>query len=63
MVEKIHAMTTVSTTGQATTQMVEQLNRTLRGWANYFNVGTTPRVSRARQLHGCAVTSVAAAQV
>src|SRR6202165_3065272 len=28
MVEKIHAMTTQSGTGQATTQMVEQLNRT-----------------------------------
>jgi hypothetical protein len=36
MVGKIHAMTTVSTTGQATTNMVEQLNRTLCGWANYF---------------------------
>jgi len=39
MVEKIHAMKALKTVWQETTLMGE-LNRTLRGWANYFQVGS-----------------------
>ena len=47
MVEKVHELTALRTVWQGTTVMVGKLNRTLRGWANYFQVGTVSGAYRA----------------
>jgi len=47
MSEKIHALTERTTTWQETTELVGKMNCSLRGWANYFAVGTVSKAYRA----------------
>src|ERR1700720_2109063 len=44
MVENVHALTVRAGTWQETTGLVKKLNGTLRGWANYFEVGTVTSI-------------------
>ena len=47
MVENVHALTVRAGTWQETTGPAKKFNRTLRGWANYFEVGTVTKAYRA----------------
>jgi RNA-directed DNA polymerase len=47
MVEKVHELTNRARTWQETTKLVDELNRALGGWANYFSVGSSVQAFRA----------------
>jgi hypothetical protein len=50
----VHALTDRSGTWQETTTLVGKVNRTLRGWANYFQAGTVNKAYRALDAYAAA---------
>jgi RNA-directed DNA polymerase len=48
---EVHALTVRAGTWQETTELVAKLNRSLRGWANYFQVGYVTKAYRALDNH------------
>src|SRR5947199_4977890 len=51
VIEKVHALTAEAMVWQETTALIGKLNRTLRGWANYFQVGTVNKAYRAIDIY------------
>ena len=54
VIESIHELTDQKTTWQDAAQLVGKLNRVLRGWANYFQVGWNGRAYRAIETYTAA---------